>query len=273
MQKITKAILPVAGMGTRIMPLTFHQPKGMVGIVDRPVVHYIIDEILSGGIKEIILIISPNQSVFKKYIKHILLKDSSWSKIKFRFVVQEKPIGNGDAIYLAKKYIKNEPFVLCFGDDINVPHPISKMIDAFQATQSSVMLLQPVPETQVSRYGIVKPTKNTNDDLIEISDLIEKPKPEEAPSNLAIIGRYVLVPQIFEKLEKLYTITPAGKELYLTEGLKGLLHSGNKIYGLKFSGTRFDCGSKIGILQAQTYFAFHHPELKEEFKQHLKTLK
>lgn len=272
---ITRAILPVAGLGTRVMPLTLHQPKGMIGIVDRPVVHYVIDEILAAGIKEIILIIGPNQSQFKKYFSYLVKKDPGWKNITFRTIIQKNPRGNGDAVFIARRFIKNEPFLVCFGDDLlsDVVPPLKQLTDFFYKTGSPIIVLEPVPKKLVSRYGVVK-IKRTGKyrDLYQITDVVEKPPAEKAPSNLTIVGRYVLTPEILKEIKSLYPKTPKGKEIYLADALKNYAQQGKRLYGWRFRGKRFDCGSKIGILKAQVYFGTRHPELKEEFKKYLRTI-
>lgn len=275
MSTIKKVVLPVAGLGARVMPLTLHQPKGMIGIVDRPVVHYVIDEILAAGIKEIILIVSPRQRHFKEYFSYLLRKDPSWKKIAFRVITQKKPLGNGDAVLLAKKFVGEVPFAVCFGDDLlsdTVP-PLKMLINFFRKTRSPVLMLEPVPRKIVSRYGVVKVKKTKiAKDLYQITDIVEKPSVEKAPSNLTIIGRYILTPDIFEEIQKLYPRTKPGREIYLADALKNYLRAGGRIYGWHFRGNRFDCGSKMGILKAQVHFGLRHPEFKKEFKQYLKQL-
>ncbi len=272
--KIKTAILPVAGLGTRVMPLTFHQPKAMIGIVDRPMIHYVIDEIVSAGIKHIVIVHSPNQTEFKRYIEH-LEKDTNWKKlnVKFDFAVQENLIGNGDAIYAAKKFFENEPFLVCFSDDLLVDRkpPMEKLIGLFRKTDSPIVVLEPVEKKFVSRYGVVKAKKSKlSKDLYEINDVVEKPKAEEAPSNLTIIGRYVLTPKILDYIGALYPYK--GKEIGLADALKRYANDGNELYGWHFRGKRFDAGSKIGILKAQAYFGIHHKEFGPEFKKYLKGL-
>lgn len=272
-QAVKKAVLPVAGLGTRVMPLTLHQPKGMIGIVDRPMIHYVIDEVLSAGINHIILVIGPNQSEFKKYISFLQNQDPEWQKlnIRFDFVVQEKPHGNGDAVYMAKKILKNEPFAVAFSDDLLVQKtsPLRTLINFYQKNDAPILMLETVPKKQVSRYGVVN-AKPVNKNLYQIFDVVEKPKPEQAPSNLTIIGRYVLTPEILNIIGSLYPYQ--GKEIGITDALKIYTQSGGKLFGWRFTGRRFDAGSKIGILKAQAYYGAHHPELGKEFKKFLKEI-
>lgn len=273
--KVKTAILPVAGLGTRVMPLTFHQPKAMIGIVDRPMIHYVIDEIVSAGIRHIIIVHSPNQTEFKKYIDY-LKNDPQWKnlKVRFDFVAQKKQIGNGDAIYAAKKYIKNGPFLVAFSDDLlaDKKPPMQTLVSLFQKSRAPVIMLDLVPKKLVHRYGVVKIKKSKLKDVYQILDVVEKPKVEEAPSNFTIIGRYVLTPKLLGYIEKLYPYRD-GKEIGLADALKNYTEDGHKLYGWHFRGKRFDAGSKIGILKAQTYFGLLHKDLGPEFKEYLKTIK
>ena len=273
---IKTAVLPVAGLGTRIMPLTLHQPKAMIGIVDRPMIHYVIDEALAAGIRHIVLVTGPNQPEFKKYITYLKEKDPEWQKldIQFDFAIQKKPLGNGDAIVAAKKFLKQEPFAVSFSDDLltsTVPS-LEVMTKLFQQLKGPIVALEPVPRQHVSRYGVVKSHSIDNEmkDICRITDVVEKPKTEEAPSNLTIIGRYILTPEILEILESLYPFR--GTEIGLANALKIYAQQGNALYGWRFRGKRFDAGSKLGILKAQTHFGLTHPDLKKEFKKYLKGL-
>lgn len=275
--KVKKAILPVAGLGSRVMPLTLHQAKGMIGIVDRPIIHYVIDEIVAAGVRHIIIVRGPDQTDFEKYINY-LEQDQEWKKlgVKFDFIVQENPWGNGDAVFLARKFVGEEPFLVCFGDDIlaDKKPPLKVLVDLFERAAAPIIMLEAVPKKMVSRYGVVKTIKDPkHKDLYKISDIVEKPKPEEAPSNLTIVGRYVLDKKILEYIGKLYNKYQGGKDaILLAEALKNYADDGNALYGWHFHGKRFDGGSKIGILKAQVYFGIHHKELGPEFKKYLKAL-
>jgi UTP--glucose-1-phosphate uridylyltransferase len=280
--RITKAVVPVAGLGTRVMPLTLHQPKAMIGVVDRPIIHYVIDELIAGGIKNIILVISPNQPQFKTYLKYLKNKDPEWRKlkIKFNFVIQKRPWGNGDAIYAARKFIKNEPFVAAFGDDVLVDKTgdvsaVKNLIGFYKKFRVPMIILESVPKTRVSRYGVVKIKKRSvGRHIYKIDDVVEKPKPSAAPSNLTIVGRYILTPEIIKIIKTLYPVGGPlpGKEIWLADALKIYAQKGERLLGWRFNGRRFDGGSKIGILKAQAYFGTHHKELGPEFKKFLKRL-
>lgn len=277
MQKITKAVLPVAGMGTRVMPLTLHQPKAMIGIVDKPMIHYIIDELLAAGIRHFILIISPHQKEFRKYFRYLVTRDSEWDKmgITFDFIVQKKAIGNGDALMRARRFIKRgERFVVAFSDDILGEKGIliKNMIKVSERTGGNIIALQKVALKDVTKSGIVSRIRQSAK-LCRIADIVEKPSQNEAPSRMAIIGRYILDSRIFKHIQKLYSPSnrpSKGQEVHIADALSLGIRAGERAYGWEFKGKRFDAGSKIGILQAQVYFGLHHPELRKEFKSFLK---
>lgn len=271
--KVKTAVLPVAGMGRRIMPLTLHQPKPMIGIVDRPAVHYAIDEIVAAGIRRIIIVTGPSQPEFKKYVEY-LEGESEWQKLKvrFEFAVQEKPLGNGDAIYGIKKMVGNEPFLVSFSDDLLVDRqpPMKTMVELFEKVQAPVIVLEPVPKKMVSRYGVVKASPlSLAKDLYQIHGVVEKPEISVAPSNLTIVGRYILTSDIFPFIQKLYA-KRKDKEVGLAEALNNYAEVGNMLCGWRFRGRRFDAGLKIGILKAQAYFGINHKEFGPELKKYLR---
>lgn len=272
-KKINIAVLPVAGLGARVMPLTLHQPKAMIGIVDRPMIHYTLHEMTKAGIKRVIMIISPEQTHFKLYTDY-LNRDPEWRKlkIKFEFVTQKKQIGNADPVWLARRYLKNRPFIVAFPDDLLVsPRPAtSALIAAYHRTRAPMVLLERIPKSQVFRYGVVKASKIKNADIFQIHDVVEKPSVQKAPSNLTIVGRYVLTPEIMKIISQLYPYR--GKEIGIADALKIYAQQGGKVYGWLFKNHRFDAGSKLGILKAQAYFGLHHPEMKKEFRKFLKRL-
>lgn len=275
--KVKKAILPVAGKGTRVMPLTLHQPKAMIAIADKPMIHYVIDEMIVAGIKNIILVINPKQLEFKHYVDY-LKADPEWRKlrVKINFAEQKTPRGNGDAVYVARDFVQKEPHIVGFSDDLltDKKSPMSVLISFFYKTGLPIVVLEPVPKKLVSRYGIVAMRKTKfHPDLYEITDIIEKPEPKEAPSNLSVIGRYLLTPAILEFIKKLYPVTSLKKEIYLADALKLYLKNGGRLLGWRFRGTRFDCGSKLGLLKAQVHFGLKHQEFKHEFKKYLKKVR
>jgi UTP--glucose-1-phosphate uridylyltransferase len=275
---IKKAVIPVAGRGTRIMPLTLHQPKAMVGIIDRPIIHYVIDEVVAAGIKDITLIVGShqNQKHFSQYLTY-LKKDPEWQKIRFRTAIQKKPLGNGHAILAARHIIGQEPFLLLWSDDIIAPKSnerpaMAQLIDFYEELKAPIIALEAFPWKSVSRMGVVDAVRvPKRARLYKVNALVEKPPLNKAPSNLTIDGRYVITPDIVENLEELLRKNKfkAG-ELWLTDALALRLKKGSPIYGWRYPNHRFDCGSKIGIAKAQAYFALHHKEFKTEFRRYLK---
>ena len=231
MKKIKKAILPVAGKGTRMMPLTMHQPKGMIALADKPMIHYALDEMRASGIEEVIMVLGKNQEVFKQYINH-LKKEHAWNGIKFKFVYQTKPLGDGDAVYSARKFIKpGEAFVVAFCDDVfsAVNHPLGDMINEFEKNNRPTLLLEKVPMSSVSKFGVVK-TAGKKGIGHSITGIVEKPKIEEAPSNMGVVGRYVLPYEIFEYIKKQYPFR--GQEIKLAFAFQLYLNDNPEIKGI-----------------------------------------
>lgn len=284
--QIRKAVFPAAGFGTRFLPVTKAQPKEMLPIVDKPVIQYLVEEAVASGIREIIIVTGRGKRSIEDHFDdsseleynlvekghHALLKEvKKISRLaKFIYVRQPKPLGDGHAILCAKEVIGNEPFAVLFGDDLvdsTVP-ALKQLIDVFQKTKSCVVALEEINKKDSNKYGIIKPVKSSGP-LYEIEDFVEKPKPEKAPSNLGIIGKYILTPEILKILEK----TPAGTdgEIRLIDGLKRMKEK-EKIYGLKIEGKRYDTGTKIGFLKATMNFALKRKDLGPELKAHLKTL-
>lgn len=260
--KIKKAILPVAGKGTRMMPLTMHQPKGMIALADKPIIHYVLDEMRASGIEEIILVLGKNQEVFRQYINH-LKKEHAWNGIKFHFAYQTKPLGDGDAVYSARKFIKkDEPFVVAFCDDIFGTNnkPLIKMINEFNHFNLPIILLEKVPMEIVSRFGVVK-TLNKKGTVHSLVGWVEKPQtPAEAPSNLTFVGRCVVPYEIFNYIKKQYPFK--GKEIKMAYAFEFFMKEHGQIKGISEKITRFDCGSKEGLVCAQAHFALNHPQFK-----------
>ena len=285
---IKKAILPVAGFGTRFLPATKAQPKEMLPIVDKPIIQYLVEEVVAAGIKEIIFVTGRGKRSIEDHFdhsfeleynlvekrKHDLLKEIyKISKLaKFSYVRQPSPRGDGDAVFRARELVGNEPCAVLFGDDLvdsEIPC-IKQLMDVYEKYGDSVLALEQVPKKDVSRYGIVDSIlleKRTH----QIKDIIEKPKTEEAPSNLSIVGKYIITPEVFETLEALI---PAKKddEVRLADAFKLLLRR-KPVYGYEFEGKRYDCGTKLGFLKATVDFGLKHPDLNGQFKEYLKNLK
>ncbi len=288
MQKITKAIFPVAGFGTRFLPITKAQPKEMLPIVDKPIIQYLVEEAVKSGIKEVIFVTGRGKRTIEDHFddsfeleynlvekhKHDLLKEiyNISHLAKFAYVRQPKPLGDGHAISCARHLIGNEPCAILFGDDIidsEVPC-IKQLINVYEKYGDSVVALQKVPKSEVSRYGVVSGVK-VESKTYQIKDIVEKPKIEEAPSDLTVVGKYVINSDVFDALER---VKP-GKdgEIRLADAFKLILENNKPLYGLEFEGKRYDCGSKIGLLEANVDFALKHKELNGNFREYLKNLK
>ncbi|MEA1936735.1 MAG: UTP--glucose-1-phosphate uridylyltransferase GalU [Patescibacteria group bacterium] len=287
MQKIKKAILPVAGFGTRFLPATKAQPKEMLPIVDKPIIQYLVEEAVAAGIEEIIFVTGRGKRAIEDHfdcsfeLEHTLVEKNKLNLLddiykiaklaKFTFVRQPRPLGDGDAILKARHLVGNEPCAVLFGDDIvNSEKPcIGQLIDVFEEYNSPIVALQEVPKEDVSKFGVVDAVE-TSKRIYKIKDLIEKPSIEKAPSNLIIVGKYVITPDVFDELENL----GAGKtgEIVLADALKNLL-SKKAVYGCEFEGRRYDCGNKLGFLKATTEYALEHKEVNEKFREYLKGLK
>jgi UTP--glucose-1-phosphate uridylyltransferase len=282
---IKKAVLPAAGLGTRFLPATKASPKEMLPIVDKPMIQYSVEEALSCGINEFIIITGKHkrtiedhfdsafeleENLKKKGKRELLEKIIMLNHIDFAYIRQRVPLGLGHAILCAMPFIKDEPFAVILSDDIIDPDDalLKDMIKIYEKFGSPVIALEEVPKKEIHKYGVVAIEKiSSSGTVFRITDLVEKPAPEKAPSNLAIIGRYILTPDIFESLKK---IKPGkGGEVQLTDGLKDLLKK-REIYGYLFKGKRYDAGSKLGFLQATVELGLKHPELSREFKRYLR---
>jgi UTP--glucose-1-phosphate uridylyltransferase len=280
---ITKVIIPVAGLGTRFLPATKAQPKEMLPIIDKPVIQYLVEEAVASGIKDVIFVTGRGKRAIEDHFDYApeletkLLngkKTDAFQEVRaisemanFSYVRQKTALGDGDAVLCAANLVGDEPVAVFFGDNI-VDSKVSclkQMMAVFEKYGHPVVALETVPQDQVSQYGIVDAEK-VEDGIYKIKDLVEKPKPEEAPSNLAIVAQYIITPDVFTELRK---IQPSDqKELRLADALKEILKK-RPIYGLLFEGKRYDCGSKMGFLEATVDFALKHPELKKEFKEYL----
>lgn len=284
--RIRKAVLPAAGLGTRFLPATKAQPKEMLPIVDKPTIQYVVEEAAASGIEDIIIVTGRGKNAIEDHFDRSLEleialerkgKDEQLKEIQriselasFCYVRQKEPLGLGHAILVARALVGNEPFAVLLGDDIidaEVPC-LRQMISAFDKYRSSIIAVQQVPREETSSYGIID-HKPVEDSVYRIEDLVEKPTPDTAPSDLAIIGRYILTPEIFDALEQ--TLPDEGGEIQLTNGLRILLRT-QAIYGLAFRGRRYDAGSKLGFLKATVQFALKRPDLAPGFRSYLKTL-
>lgn len=286
MDKLKKAILPVAGLGTRFLPATKAQPKEMLPIVDKPIIQFLVEEAVSSGIKEIIFVTGKGKRAIEDHFDYVAELEQELKKrgkkglvkqiraisdcAKFTYVRQKQPRGNADAILAAAHLIGNEPVAILYGDDlVAAKEPcLKQMIKVFEKYQDSVIALERVPKSEVSDYGIVDGVE-IDTRLFEIKKIIEKPTIKQAPSTLAIVGKYIVTPAIFREL---HNLKPVRQELYFTSALNNFLKKG-VIYGYQFYGKRFDCGSKMGFLKATVEYGLEHRETREEFKKYLKGLK
>ncbi len=287
MTKITKAVFPVAGLGTRFLPATKASPKEMLPVVDKPLIQYAAEEAIAAGATELIFITGRNKRSIadhfdKAYELEAELEAANKQKlleivrkilpkgVSCVFIRQSQALGLGHAVLCAKPVVGNEPFSVLLADDLLVGDvSITKqMVDMYQAQQCSILGIETVSPAETSSYGIVDATP-ISDSLLEVKGMVEKPKPEEAPSNLAVVGRYVLSPKIFDCLEH---VKPGkGGEIQLTDGIAALM-AFEKVMAYRYVGKRYDCGSKLGFMQANVELALKHPEIADEFKAYLQTL-
>ena len=293
-KKIRKAVIPAAGLGTRVLPATKAQPKEMLVIVDKPALQYLVEELLAAGIEEILIITGRNKGSIENHFdysyelertleengKKDLLKVvnhiSEMSNIYY--VRQKKPLGLGHAISCAEAFVGDEPFVVLLGDDIIYTDkekgqlPVTKqLVEKYKELQGGTILgVQEVPHKNVSKYGIIKPLKKIDEKTVAVEDFIEKPSVDEAPSNLAALGRYVLEPEIFSYLKN--TKPGKGGEIQLTDAILAMKNNGEKLYAYNFDGLRYDTGDKFGMFVANVEFGLRHEELKDRVKEYLKGL-
>ena len=281
--KVRKAIIPAAGLGTRFLPATKAQPKEMLPIVDKPTLQYIIEEAVDSGIEEILIITGRNKkSIEDHFDKSIELELELEAKGKYElleevrkisdmvnihYIRQKEPKGLGHAIYCAKSFIGNEPFAVLLGDDIvHADKPcLKQMIEAYDEYKTSILGVQEVPIEDVCKYGIVE-GKHMDGRVYRVKGLVEKPTVEDAPSNIAILGRYIINPAIFEILE--HTQPGKGGEIQLTDALKELAQR-EVMYAYNFEGRRYDVGDKQGYLEATVEFALRRPDLRDDFLKYL----
>ncbi|HDM32081.1 MAG TPA: UTP--glucose-1-phosphate uridylyltransferase [bacterium] len=292
--EIKKAIIPVAGLGTRFLPLSKEIPKEIWPLVDKPILQYIVEEVIKSGIKEIIFVSRPEKKVIWNYfskvdleLKRILkerkkeeilkevedfekiFKEISFSRYaSFSQVYQKKLLGDGHAIYQAKKKVKREAVAVLFGDDVieSKKPVILQMIEVFKKYQKPIIALYPIEKERISSYGVVAGNE-IEKRIFKIEKIIEKPKPEEAPSNLAIVGRYILTPEVFEYLRK----AKVGKtgEIHLSEAFQKMIEEGKEILGYQFEGKWLECGNKVNYLKCVLYLSLKHPKFGDKIKKYL----
>jgi UTP--glucose-1-phosphate uridylyltransferase len=287
MKKVTKAVFPVAGMGSRFLPATKASPKEMMPIVDKPLIQYAVEEAVAAGITDMVFITGRNKRAIEDHFdkayeietelaargKHDLLRSIQEiipKNINCIYIRQSEPLGLGHAVLCARPAVGNEPFAVILADDlIDAEVPVmQQMAEVFDYQQASILGVQEVPREQTRLYGIVKSKPTSQPGTEEVEAFVEKPKPEVAPSNLAVMGRYILTPAIFDHIANL---TPgAGGEIQLTDGIASLMQK-ERVLAYRFAGTRYDCGNKLGYLQATIAFGRKHPETGEAFSKWLKS--
>ena len=284
-QNVRKAIIPAAGLGTRFLPATKSQPKEMLPIVDKPTLQYIIEEAINSGIEEILIVTGRSKKSIEDHFDRSveleleleqkgktemlkMVQDIS-NMVNIHYIRQKEPKGLGHAIHCAKSFIGNEPFAVLLGDDIvDAKTPcLKQLIDCYDEYKTSVLGVQEVAKQDTDKYGILD-VKHIEDRVYKVKDMVEKPKVEEAPSNIAILGRYIITPAIFEILEN--QAPGKGGEIQLTDALKTLA-SQEAIYAYNFEGRRYDVGDKLGFLEATVDFALKRPELRDGFIEFLKS--
>jgi UTP--glucose-1-phosphate uridylyltransferase len=284
---ITKAVFPAAGLGTRFLPATKASPKEMMPLVDKPLIQYVVEEAVASGIEEVVMITGRGKRSIEDHFdvafeleedlkakgKHKLLSQVQQINelVTFCYIRQKKALGLGHAVLTAKRIIGDEPFAVLLGDDIidaRVP-ALKQMMMVYKRYPSTILAIQKVPKSQTQSYGIID-GKRIENGIYLVNDLVEKPSPSEAPSNLAIIGRYILTPEIFTTLE--HTKPGKGGEIQLTDGIK-LLMEKQPVYAYEFEGVRHDAGDKLGFLKATVEFGLKNHEFGQKFRSYLQKLK
>lgn len=284
--KVKRAVFPVAGFGTRFLPATKSQPKEMLPIVDKPVIHYLVEEAVASGIEEIIIITGRGKRSIEDYfdtsfeLEHNLVQKEKHELLeavmeipklaKFIYARQPVPLGDGHAILQVYEFLKGEPFAVMFGDDLvksEVP-ALRQLLNVYEQTGQSVIGLTEVPDADLNQYGVVG-IKEQEKSVVEIGEFVEKPESkEQAPSNFGVIGKYVVTPDVLESLHQLSKGSVEG-EIRLADGFRSALTGGQRIFGKIVDGKRFDTGSKIGFMKATVDYALERSEFSEEFREYL----
>ncbi len=281
-RKVTKAVFPVAGLGTRFLPATKSVPKEIMTLVDRPLIQYAIDEAREAGIKEFIFVTSRGKSALEDYFDIApdleaslrkrektdllsILKSTNMDSGAIAYIRQNKPLGLGHAVSCARRLIGNEPFAVILPDDVIAADKpcLKQMVEAYEETGGCMVATMEVSQQETSSYGVLD-VAETNGKVVSVRGMVEKPAAEEAPSNLAVIGRYILSPKILQNLNQI--TKGAGGELQLTDAIALEMEQGRDVFGYRFDGKRYDCGSKAGYLQAMVSFALERDDLRDEFE-------
>lgn len=284
-RKVTKAVFPVAGLGTRFLPATKSIPKEIMTLVDKPLIQYAIDEARAAGIKEFIFVTSRGKGALEDYFDHApelesslrkkdktdllkTLKNTNMESGAIAYIRQHKALGLGHAVWCARRLIGNEPFAVILPDDVIAAEKpcLQQMVEAHQETGGCMVAAMEVPPEKASSYGVLDVREDMGS-MVSVNGMVEKPPMEEAPSNLAVIGRYILTPKVLNNLNQIKQ--GAGGEIQLTDAIAREIDAGRDVYGYRFRGQRFDCGSKAGYLQATVAFGLAREELRGEFSQYL----
>lgn len=288
MMKVTKAIFPVAGLGTRFLPATKANPKEMLPIVDKPLIQYAVEEAVAAGITELIFVTNSTKRAIEDHFDsnfelEATLKERGQLEllsivreilpegVTCAYVRQKSPQGLGHAVLCAKQLVSNEPFAVLLADDLidGGSEPcLKQMVDQFATMQKSIIAVQKIDPEETFKYGVVD-VDTSEDKLVAIRNIVEKPKPKAAPSNLGVVGRYILTPRIFTLLQN--THKGSGGEIQLTDAIAQLLKE-ETAYAYQFEGKRYDCGTKLGYLEATMVYALKHPELAQDFRKYLETI-
>ncbi|MCG8564194.1 MAG: UTP--glucose-1-phosphate uridylyltransferase GalU [Desulfobacterales bacterium] len=285
--KVKKAVFPVAGLGTRFLPATKAMAKEMLPIVDKPLIQYAVEEAIAAGIEQIVFVTGRCKKALEDHLdrsyelEHVLEKKNKQDQLQqitdlvprtgtIIYTRQHEPLGLGHAIWCARDIVGDEPFAVLLADDmIQAEKPVlAEMVKTFDRVRASMAAVMEVPTDQTDKYGILD-SEATEPNIVRVNDMVEKPSPEDAPSNLAIVGRYILMPQIFDYLGR--KEAGAGGEIQLTDAMKRLLQD-QPIFGYKFQGRRFDCGDKAGFQMANLAFALERPEMRDQLMQFMKEM-
>ena len=285
--RINKAVFPVAGLGTRFLPATKAQPKEMMPVVDKPLIQYAVEEAYAAGIRQMIFVNGRSKRSIPDHFDTAyeleaeleaagkqellaLVQSIKPDDMECIYIRQAKALGLGHAVLCAKSVVVNEPFAVLLADDLMVGTPpvLKQMVDQFEEWQASILAVQEVPDSHTRRYGIVAGTQ-VNDRMMDLTHMVEKPAPENAPSRLGVAGRYILTPSVFREIASQQR--GVGGEIQLTDGLASLMRR-EKVFAYRYDGKRYDCGSKEGFLEANVELALAHPQLGAGFREYLKTL-
>lgn len=286
MSKVRKAVIPAAGLGTRFLPVTKAIAKEMLPIVDKPTIQFIVEEALESGIEDILIVTGKDKRAIEDHFdSNLALEQNLSSKnknellalveettgINLHFIRQKRPLGLGDAVLCAKAFVGNEPFVVMLGDDIMKDKvPLTKqLINDYEKTNASTLAVKEVPHEETSKYGIIAPKAEISKGLFDVQSFVEKPEPKDAPSDYAIIGRYLLKPEIFSILES--QEAGAGGEIQLTDAIN-TLNQYQRVFARNYTGTRYDVGDKLGLIEANIEYGLKHKEISGELKKYITQL-